>query len=180
MTSASIRFMGLLCLLFVGQAVGLAATQERIKFTLSGAPWNMTLPAGDFKLVQEKKKPDGSGAYFYLVNEKQGFSLSFFIEPVKECNDSKSCRDMIWKAGNPAWENPQNVVMSEIGEVSTFEFMVPTFRGQPVQQQNLYAQFVENGFWVDLHLSKILYTPKDRELFVALIKSIRFEPKPKG
>ena len=84
---------------------------------------------------------------------------------------------MVWKAGNPSWENPQNVVLSEIGDVSFFEFFMPSERGVPFQRQNMYAEFVVDSFWVDLHISKVLYKPKEHELFERVVKSIKFEPK---
>jgi hypothetical protein len=86
---------------------------------------------------------------------------------------------MVWKAGNPAWENPKNVVSSELGDVSYFEFLMPSMRGVPFQQQNMYAEFVVDGFWVDLHISKVLYKPQDHELFEQLVKAIKFESKEK-
>jgi hypothetical protein len=87
---------------------------------------------------------------------------------------------MVWKAGNPSWVNPQNVVQAEIGNVSFFEFLIPSFQGMPIQQQNMYAEFVVNGFWVDLHISKVLYKPDEHGLFDRIIKSIKFEPKSKS
>jgi hypothetical protein len=151
--------------------------QKRLEFTISQAPWTMTLPADNFKLAQKQTKADGTGAYFYLTDQKQGLNVSMYIEPADNCKDSKSCRDMVWKGGNPAWVNPQNVVQSEIGDVSYFEFLIPSFQGMPVQQQNMYAEFVVNGFWVDLHISKVLYKPEEHKLFERIITSIKFEPK---
>jgi Protein of unknown function (DUF4019) len=87
---------------------------------------------------------------------------------------------MVWKAGNPSWEDPQNLVLSEIGGVSYFEFLMPTAKGVPVRQQHMYAQFVVEGYWVDLHVSKPLYEPREHELFERLVKSVRFEPKKEG
>jgi hypothetical protein len=85
---------------------------------------------------------------------------------------------MVWKGGNPAWEKPQNFVSSEFGNISYFEFLMPKFRGQPIQQQNMYAEFVVDGYWVDLHISKVLYKPAEHELFEQLVKAVKFEPKP--
>ena len=152
---------------------------KRISFTVPGAPWSLTLPAHDFVVQQEKVKPDGRYGYFYITDQKRHLNVSFFIEPVDKCKDSKSCRDMVWKAGNPMWENPKNVVLSEIGDISVFEFMLPSLRGVPFQQQNMYAQFVVDDFWVDLHISKVLYKPEERKLFEDLVKAIKFEPKEK-
>jgi hypothetical protein len=84
---------------------------------------------------------------------------------------------MVKKQGNPAWEKPQNFTSSQIGDVSYFEFLVPSFKGMPLKQQNMYAEFVVDGFWVDLHISKVLYESKDHALFEELVKAIKFEPK---
>jgi hypothetical protein len=157
-----------------------ALQEKRMEFTLPQVPWTLTIPADDFQMAQKQLKQDGVGAYFYLIDEKQGLNLSMYIEPVKDCKDSKSCRNMVWKMGNPAWVNPQNVVQSELGDVSFVEFLIPSFQGMPVQQQNMYAEFVVDGFWVDLHLSKVLYKPEDHKLFERIIKSIKFEPKKKS
>src|SRR5262252_2914730 len=117
-------------------------TEDRLSFTVPNASWSLTLPAADFVLRQRQLKPDGMNGYFYLTNEKSHLNVSFYIERVTQCKDSKACRDMIWKSGNPAWQNPKNVVQSEIGDISFVEFLIPSFRGQPVQQQNMYAEFV--------------------------------------
>lgn len=178
------RFTNLLSLSAMLLVVLLAAQtafaeDKRLAFTVPAAPWTLTLPAGDFKVAQREVKPDGTSGYFYLTGENSHVNVSFFIEPAAECKDSKACRDMVWNAGNPMWEDPQNVVSSQIGDVSYFEFFMPKFRGQPFQQQNMYAEFVVDGFWVDFHISKVLYKPAEHELFEQLVKAVKFEPKEK-
>jgi len=179
MPKPPIRVFFLASVLVLCQTAGICGTAQdkRIGFTVPAAPWTLTFPAGDFVVAEKQLKPDGRYGYFFMVDDKRHLELSMFIEPVGNCKDSKSCRDMLWKMGNPAWVNPQNVVLTEIDEVSIFEFLLPSFRGQPVQQQNLYAEFVVDRFWVDFHISKVAYKPQDHELFVRLIKAIRFEPK---
>ncbi len=174
-----IRAVGLSVLLLSCLAVAICQTsdEKRIAFTVPACPWTLTLPADEFVIRQQQVKPDGRYGYFYITDSTQALNVSMFIEPVNKCKDSKSCRDMIWKAGNPSWVNPQNVVLSEIGNVSFVEFLIPAFRGQPVQQQNMYAQFVVERFWVDLHISKVLYTPEEHKLFERIVKSVKFEPK---
>lgn len=165
--------------LILSQTVAAAASfdEKRIEFTVPAAPWTLTLPAENFVLAQKEIKPNGQYGYFHLIDEKRNLNVSFFIEPVDKCSDSKSCRDMVWKLGNPTWEKPQNIIQSAIGDVSFFEFLLPSFQGQPLQQQNMYAEFVVDGFWVDLHISKVLYKPEEHELFEQTIKSVKFEPK---
>ena len=158
-------------------AAGQQQTEKRIDFTGPAAPWNLTLPANDFVVLQSRIKPDGRYGYFYLSDKTKYLNVSFFIEPAVKCTNSRSCRDMVLEIGNPMWENPKNIVKSEIGEISVFEFLVPSLRGQPIQQQNMYAQFVVDGFWVDLHMSKVLYKPEERKLFEGLVKAVKFAPK---
>ena len=157
-----------------------SADDEQIGFTVPAAPWTLMLPRDNFKIERAQFKPDGRSGYFMLTDDKSHLNVSFFIEPVGQCRDSKACRDMVWKMGNPSWGKPENVVLSEIGGVYYFEFLVPSFRDQPIQQQNMYAQFVVNDFWVDLHISKVLYKSHEHEMFERLIKSIKFEPKKKN
>jgi hypothetical protein len=177
-----LRVSAMLCCVLLGAPAAFAlspADDKLISLTVPAAPWTLTLPAGDFKVTEREIKPDGSSGYFYLTGEKSRINISLFIEPVSECKDSKSCRDMVWKVGNPLWENPQNVVSAEIGDVSYFEFFMPKFRNMDFQQQNLYAEFVVDGFWVDCHISKVFYKPEEHALFEQLVKSVKFEPKEK-
>lgn len=164
-------------LMFQTLAQAQTSDEKRIGFTVPAAPWNLTLPKDNLVVEEPQFKPDGRSGYFAMNDEKNKMTISFFIEPVKDCKDSKSCRDMVWKLGNPSWENPQNVVQSEIEGASYFEFLIPSFRGMPVKQQNMYVEFVKDGFWVDLHISKVLYKPQEHELFERLVKSIKFERK---
>ena len=172
----TIVFSLLLC-----QAQGAAKNKgsDRIGVTVPAAPWTLTLPHEGVTLENQQVKPDGRYGYFVLQDSKNKMTISLFIEPVDQCKTSKDCRDMVWKMGNESWEDPQNVVQGEIGDVSFFEFFMPAFRGVPVQQQHLYAEFVVDNFWIDLHVSKPLYKPEEHKLFENVIKSIKFEPKPK-
>ena len=160
-------------------SISARAQEKRLEFTFPDLPWTLTIPADNFQLSEKQMRDDGHGIYFYLTDEKQEINLSMFIEPVKNCTDSKSCRDFIWKTGNPEWIDPQNVVQSEIGGVSVLELMIPKFQGMNIRQQNVYAEFVQDGFWVDMHISKVLYKPEEHQLFERIIKSVKFEPKTK-
>lgn len=179
-TCMSIKMLtAFLILLTLPQPVVTSQTldEERIGFTVPAAPWTLTLPKGGLVVERQQFKPDGRSGYFSMKDEKNKMMISFFIEPVKNCKDSKSCRDMVWKLGNPSWENPQKVVQSEIGDVSYFEFFMPSFQSMPVRQQHMYAEFVKDGFWVDMHISKVLYTAEEHELFERVVRAVKFEPK---
>jgi hypothetical protein len=164
-------------IIFPGSTAIGRADEKRMGFTVSAAPWTLTMPVSDFVVAQRQFKPDGRSAYFMMNDEKSHLNVSLFIEPVANCDSSKSCRDMVWKAGNPGWEKPENVVQAAIGEAHYFEFLMRSFKGLPIEQQHMYAEFVVDGFWVDLHLSKVRYKSTEHELFERIIKSIKFESK---
>lgn len=143
------------------------------------APWMMTISGEGFKITQQKLSPDGTRGYFLMEDEKTSVTASVFIEPAVKCKTSKECRDMVLNAGNPGWIGPINKVSSEMGNVSYFEFLIPYFQGQPIKQQNMYAEFVESDYWVDLHISKVLYKKENHVLFENMVKSVKFDAKPK-
>lgn len=161
------------------QAMGQSDHSNSIDITVQAAPWILTLPREGLVMDNQKLKPDGRYGYFLLQDNKNKMTISLFIEPVDKCKTSKECRDMVLKLGNPSWENPQNFVTGEIGEVSYFKFFMPSYKGMPIKQQHMYAQFVVEQFWVDLHISKTLYKPDEHQLFVDRVKSVKFEPKSK-
>jgi hypothetical protein len=143
------------------------------------APWSISLAGAKLTLESQQVKPDGQQGYFVLTDSKNNITVSLFIEPVVKCKSSKECRDYVWKLGNPAWKNPENVVLSQIGDISCLELMVPEWEGRKLRQQNLYAEFVLDNYWVDLHISKVLYKPEEHRLFEDIVKSVKFASKSK-
>src|SRR6266478_7473411 len=94
-----------------------------VRLTVPKAPWTMFISGETLVLDKEQIKPDGRQGYFMLTDEKAQVFASLFIEPVDKCKTSKECRDMVWKLGNPSWQSPQNVRLSQSGEISTLEFL---------------------------------------------------------
>lgn len=152
-------------------------SEDRVAFTVSEAPWMITLDSKNLELKDLQVKRDNKSGYFLMENEKDGLTVSLFIEPAVKCKTSIECRDFVWKTGNPKWGEVQDVVQSKIGDVSYFEFFRPTVQNQPLQMFDMYAEFVEDGYWVDLHISKVLYKKEDHLLFENFVKSARFVSK---
>lgn len=156
-------------------AAGERAGEKRIAFTVPTAPWTLTLPANDFGVRRKQIDPNGRYGFTFLSDHDRHLNISIVVSPVNECQDSKTCRDMIWMK-HRSRPNLQNVAFSEIGAASCIEFVDPMFQGHPVRQQNILAVFVVDGFRVDLHLMGS-DKARNRELFTRIIKAIKFEPK---
>lgn len=146
-------------------------------FTVPEAPWFLELPFADVEIDQQSVKPHGRNGYFRISYEHTELIVSFWIEPALNCKDSESCRDMVYAGNTPKLEHPRDLSKSRIGEVGVFEYLLPKYQGVQVDQQNMYAEFVVDGWWVDMHASKTAYKPADHQLFENLVKTVRFEPK---
>ncbi|MBZ5551376.1 MAG: tetratricopeptide repeat protein [Acidobacteriia bacterium] len=178
MKRITISWLALLMGLGTSLLCAATSTKKELRFTIPQAPWILLIDGDNVEVKSQQVKPEGSSGYFLLEDNKNQLNISFFIESARKCNDSKSCRDFVWKSNQPQLENPKNVAQSEIGGISILEYLLPAYKGIPVQQYNMYAEYVVDGFWVDLHLSKVLYKPADRPLFENVVKSVHFEPKP--
>jgi hypothetical protein len=149
----------------------------RLDFTSSAAPWIFTIAAADFDIAESKQSPDGKQSYFLFRDEKTGVIASIYIEPAVKCADSASCRNFVRTANLSQVTGAENVASSEIDMVSVFEYLLPKVKDLTVRQYNMYAEFVRDGLWVDLHISKLQYKPEDHKLFEALVRSVKFENK---
>ena len=154
-----------------------AEVPKRIGFTVPKAPWMMGVPANTFEVSKQQIKPDGTAAYFMLTKGAGGLTLSLFIEPVTKCATAVACRDWAWKADRSRLKGIEDVRESEIGDAAVVEYLVPTMGKLKIDQKNMHVYYVKEGYWIDVHISKVSYQEADRERFVELIRGIEFAPK---
>ncbi len=148
---------------------------DSIRLTAIGAPWDVVIEGDMLDIKNVGTKADGS--YFLLFPSKTELNISFYIEPAAKCKTSEQCRDFVLNAGNPAWGKFEGLTKSNFGDFSYFEFFRPEVQGRPLKMQDMYAQYVDKGYWVDLHISKVLYKKADKALFEKLLTSVKFVPK---
>src|SRR5688572_12979994 len=151
--------------------------QDQIRVTTPTAPWTVVFEGKSLTMRDVKiKEVEGSG-YFLMVDNANEMNISLYIEPVDACKSADECRDYVLGLGNPAWGKYQDLAKGTIGGFSYFEFFRPEAMGQPLRMLDMYAQYVEAGYWIDLHISKALYKKEDHVLFENLVKGIKFIPK---
>jgi len=151
----------------------------RIEFTVPAAPWTVTVPASDFAVRTNEVQPDGRHGRLVVESAASFVTLTVAIAPADRCADSRSCRDTAYNDHMSDVESPENVKTSVLGDIPTFEYYLPAYRGQAIRQQHLFAAFVSGGFWADVHIAKALYAPVDRAALETLVRSVRLEPKNK-
>src|SRR5258708_35353730 len=150
---------------------------DGVQLTTIKAPWTMRILGRDIDIANVKAKPDEQSAYFMMESESTKLNVSVFIEPVDKCKSGEECRDYVLNFGNPAWGKFQDLAKSKIKDFSYFEFYRPEVRGQPMKMLDMYAEYVSQGYWVDVHISKVLYRPEDHAFFEHVVNSISFFPK---
>jgi hypothetical protein len=156
-------------------ALGQPEVTDSIRLTAVGAPWWVVIDGPDLGVETVRTKADGS--YFLFYPTKEELNLSLYIEPAVKCKTGVECRDFVLNAGNPAWGEFEKLNKDNFGKFSYFEFYRPQVMGQPLQMQDMYAQYVDSGYWMDVHISKVHFKAEDKARFEGLLSSIRFMPK---
>ena len=152
-----------------------SAVSDSIRFTSTGAPWWVVIDGPGYEVKSVGTKSDG--AYFLLFPTKDELNVSIWIEPASKCKTSVECRDLVLTAGNPRWGKYERLNKASFGKFDYFEFFRPQVQDQPLQMQDMYAQYVDAGHWMDVHISKDLYKPEDKARFERLLSSMKFLPK---
>ena len=131
---------------------------DGVHLTTVKAPWTMRILGNDLDITSVQAKPDQASAYFMMTSESTKLNVSVFIEPVGKCKTGEECRDHVLNLGNPAWGKFEQLAKGRLKDFSYFEFYRPEVQGRPVKMLDMYAEYVSEGYWVDLHISKVLYT----------------------
>jgi hypothetical protein len=163
--------------LCAGVSFSQASFVDGVDLTTIKAPWTLRILGNDLDITEVQAKPDEQSAYFMMTSETTKLNVSVFIEPAVKCKTSEECRNYVLDVGNPAWGKFQDLAKSKIKDFHYFEFYRPEAMGKPLKMFDMYAQYVDRGFWVDVHISKVLYTKADHAIFEKVINAISFVPK---
>ncbi|MFL6469054.1 MAG: DUF4019 domain-containing protein [Pyrinomonadaceae bacterium] len=170
----------LLFITFICRVFALVGAQEfvgGVELTTTKAPWSIRIFDNDFDIANIQAKPDESSAYFMMTGSSSKLNVSVFIEPVDKCKTSEECRDRVLSLGNPEWGKFEQLTKGKIKDFSYFEFYRPEVKGQPMKMLDMYAEYVSDGYWIDLHISKALSSKTDHALFEKVVNSVVFVPR---
>ncbi|PYV71966.1 MAG: hypothetical protein DMG96_27535 [Acidobacteria bacterium] len=161
--------------MFVVARNGLAQESKPLhgRLSLPAKDWGVVLDLPGFTLKNIETKPDGR-RYMIAENESTHLVVSLTLEQVQggrsaDCNDS-----LQKKAKHPPFK-VRDVRFSRQGEFDFMEYVVPEVNGQQFNQKSIYGcEFYDNSY-IDLHLSKVSYSPTNGPLFAAVLNSIRID-----
>lgn len=144
-----------------------------LSLSLPSLTWGLEITAQGFVIQEAKIAPSGRAARLLAANEATGMILSAFLEPAATVGGPRECRDYYWNRMKDSPFNKEQIKMYESVGLSVVEYVIPEFRGVRVNQKNIYAYLVEDGYWIEVHISKNMSNNEREDQFLAVLKSIR-------
>jgi len=150
---------------------GLTLTKDgKYEIHATTAPWVVRFKHTGLALRQERRMDDGKTRYYHFTAADSPLNVSLFIERVTECKTSNACRALQLSGEN--MKAAVDVKEYDQGEFSILEYKLKEFQGETVNQSNVNAHFVKDGYWLDLRLSQSGPTAENRALFADFLKGV--------
>ena len=95
------------------------------------------------------------------------------MEKAQGKGGSKECRDFYYNRMKESPFKMENVKLSESGNIALLEYIVKEYKGKKIDQFNMNAYMVKGDVWIDVHISKLLFKPEEKELFKNIIETLK-------
>jgi hypothetical protein len=148
-----------------------------ISLSLPNANWTLEIPAGGFVIEKDQTSREGTRD-FSAINRSAGVVMSVFLEPAPSNGSSNYCREFYWeglKKNSPL--KMDDVKMSDMGEMTVLEYIVREHQGVRVDQKHLNAYLAKGNTCIDIHLSKVQFSPEDERVFTSILASVRLRDR---
>lgn len=145
-------------------------------FKMPAQDWALAIDLAEFKIEKKGYSPDSSMFQLSATNAKTNMNMSIFIEKTTSTGDKNDCREFYWSKSAKSPLKKENVQKYETQDLAIVEHDTKEFNGQVVNFHSLNAYLSKNGYWIDVHISKVAYTKSDKKLFDAIVQSIAIVP----
>lgn len=156
------------------------AAQSGASIWLPAQPWALELQASGFSIQKDLIQPDGR-RYFLAEDHANKIVASVYLEAMSNAPAARECQRSLHakeKQFAPLATNGlQDVAYSEKNGMDILEYLLPEVKGAPIKQHNIFACLIKNNVFVDIHISKSLYTPADQPALDQVLSSFRFVDK---
>lgn len=143
--------------------------------SLNRLDWSLYINLDGFTMEKNIVSMDGMKREIFATNKANGLVISIFIEKAEREGDEKECRSYYCKKGESNPMPRENLVEYEKGNIAFFEHDIVAVKGQKVDYHSMNAFLSVSSSWIDIHISKIGYTPNDKALFDALINTVEIK-----
>jgi hypothetical protein len=164
-------------LLFVSPlaAADMLAKDQAFRFFPPASNWWVEMPKGDWVVEKEQKRPDGTGFYYLLSSKSRALNFSIYLDKTNKCNSGAGCREMFWRNPSPMYKGAKAVEQYEKNGFHVIQFQVENPGGFPVKQANISAHAYKDGYWIDVHISKVDKDMPDAAPLVAALQAVSFK-----
>jgi len=142
------------------------------KFKMPGENWNLEINLDGFEIKKEGFSPDNTMFQLSAIDTKNQINLSIFIEKTESKGDKEECREFYWNKAKNSSLAKENLKKYETENLALIEHDTKEYNGQIVNFHSLNAYLAKNGYWIDIHISKIGFTKKDEQTFKIVTESI--------
>ncbi|MGB8959593.1 MAG: hypothetical protein WCC00_11360 [Candidatus Aminicenantales bacterium] len=141
---------------------------------IPGKSWSVeiSLPSS-FTVEEPEISSDGERAKLAGSNPSTGLQLSLFLEKAAAEGDAKVAREYYWKRMQASPLKMEEVQFSERGGAAVLEYTVKEASQKKIDWKNMNLYLSHDGYWVDVHLSKILFRSTDQDSFDKILDSVK-------
>jgi hypothetical protein len=148
--------------------------QNAYTLAIPGKSWSIeiNLPPG-FVVEGSEISSDGERARLAGNNQSTGLVLSLFLEKAATEGNAKAAREYYWKRMQASPFKMEDVQLSERDGAAVLEYTVNGANQKKIDWKNMHLYLSHDGYWVDVHISKIFYRSTDRVSFDQILNSVK-------
>lgn len=166
-----------LCAAFPASSYGHQSNPGKpLEVTLPSLPWRLVFDAPGF--TQRINQIQGRRQYFLADSDTNGFAVSVFLEPTTTPPPPGECERSLKATAsrNGTSTTPlQGVQYRKNGDMQILEYTFSS-EGVPLKQRNIFACIPREDAYIDIHISKALFTDADQPVVDKLLQSFHIVP----
>ncbi len=154
-------------------------SSKSLEVSLPSLPWRMVFDAPGF--TQRTNEIQQGGRRYFLADSKSNpFTVSVFLEPTNTPPPPGECeRSLKATASRNAATSKtplQGVQYRKNGDMQILEYTLPEAGGVTLKQRNIFACIPKDDAYIDIHISKVLFTDADQPAVDKLLQSFHIVP----
>jgi hypothetical protein len=168
--STPLAIVGGALLLTAAARAEITDTGSERQLSLPSATARLILPRRDWVITKEQRRSDDKAVYYSLESAQRKIIFSVFIERTTVCNSAFTCRELAMK--NQSYRDAKDMKTFDLGIFSVSQFYLDQPQGLSVIQANVLASAYVDGYWFDIHISKVGTERPDQGSLIELLKEV--------
>lgn len=147
------------------------------RLAIKGKSWalEISLPAS-FDIKDRQTSDDGLSEKIFGSDERSGFVVSAYLEKSPSDGNAAAARDYYSSYQVKSPLSQSDIRQYETGDMAVREYTIKEFQGRMIEQKNINCFLSYDGYWADVHISKVLYQSSDEILIDSILKNIKVGP----